>query len=286
MIRAIQPVADDIANYRHVANERKREGRLRPDALAPKVLELYETYLVRVMDKDGPVADPSISDFDQDELEATAYFLKLAHFKILRTAILNAVYRSKCPYCYQFKATEIDHYLPKSKFGEYAVYAPNLVPICRTCNGKKLSRYMRLGGGRRFLHPYFDTLPTSPARYLTATLSVSSSVTITFELVQPPSMSDEIWEVLRNQFADLELGIRYVEEAVETMTSMLGSLHSHFDRGGAAEVTKQLQIERQSKEDMYGANHWWPVTLETLAKSQAFCNGGFKALESQKFPGL
>ena len=281
MIGAIETTTNDVENYRYVAADQKSKGNLRPDALAAKVLELYDTYMDRVMDKGGPQVDPDISELDQDELEKNEYYLNLVYFKRVKESIKNeSTPWKKCPYCYQLKATEVDHYLPKSIFGEYAIYAPNLVPICRICNGKKLNKYSHPDGGRRFLHPYFDKLPDKPELYLTASVSVGTSVTIIFTVVRPVSMAEEIWKIHRHQFSELDLAARYAEDSVETVTGMLSALEEFYRIGGSANVSSYLQLEYRTRKRNYGPNHWWPVLLAALASSNEFCDGGFRVLDS------
>lgn len=176
------------------------------------------------------------------------------------------------------RATELDHYLPKSVFGEYSIYSPNLVPICRQCNGTKLNRYRLDAGGRRYLHPYFDKLPEGKVQYLSANISIGLSVTIEFEPFRPAQMSDELWNILCYQFEELKLGIRYMEDATESITGMIDVFYSNFDRGGATEVRHHLGVEKRSRERVYGVNHWWPVTLGALASSDEFCEAGFMCL--------
>lgn len=282
MINACATATTDVDNFLHVACEEKSKGKLVADTHKLRITTtLFDAYLDRVMDKAGPKVDSIISKEDQKELEKTDYYLKLAYFRDVRTSILKSARTTKCPYCYNLKATEVDHYLPKSKFGEYAVYSPNLVPICKTCNGKKLSKYMRHGGGRRFLHPYYDKLPALPVHYLAATVTVNHSVLIAFKLVRTAEMSDEIWTIFSHQFTELDLASRYTDDAVEMINTMLLSLRDHFRTGGRAHVAKQILIEQASKERVYGLNHWWPVTLGALAASNKFCDGGFNILDPE-----
>lgn len=278
MIGAKRPIADDELNYSHVAAHRKAKGELRAELLEPIVLAHYRHYLDRLGEAGGPSPDRRISACDLEVLTENAKYLSLVQFSSLRADVLAAASALKCPYCYQLRASQVDHYLPKSQFGEYAIYAPNLVPICGECNGKKLDRYRRPGGGRRYLHPYFDQLPSGPTRYLAATLKVGASVTISYEVAHPSGMSDELWAILDNQFRDLDLGRRYMEEASEMMMNMLNSFYAHFTRGGSEELNRQLLIECKSKTLRYGVNHWWPTALSSLAGSTDFCIGGFRSL--------
>lgn len=281
MINAVRPQADDEENYRVVARHRKNKGEARPEQLESVVFSLYGEYQNRLSAVGGPFSNTTLSDSDHEVLRENSNHLTLVHFGALRGSILAACRTRKCPYCYQLNASQVDHYLPKAHFGEYSIHAPNLVPICGKCNGKKLNRYTRVGGGRRYLHPYFDFIPTSINQILVAELSVDSAITIEFDIARPNGLSDEIWQMLCTQFADLDLRTRYMEEATEMMMSMLGSYYAHHARGGATELAIQLRIEQNSKTSMYGRNHWWPVTLSTLAASPDFCDLGFMALGPQ-----
>ncbi|WNG95005.1 HNH endonuclease [Mycobacterium sp. ITM-2016-00318] len=278
MIAATQPAADDEANYDHVAELRLAEnGEIRPSQLKPVVTDLYKSYVARVMAAAGPTPH-GFSTADHDVLKANADYLKRVRFGPLRSAIRAAGPTRKCPYCYQASAKQIDHYLPKAHFGEYAIYAPNLVPICGECNGRKLNRFQRDGGGRRYLHPYFDRLPIDSPPYIVATLSVGTSVTIAFQVVKTPGISDELWQILTTQFSDLDLAARYMLDATDTMMNMLGSFYLLFELDGAQAIRDQLVMDKRSKETWYGPNHWWPVTLGALGESAEFCEGGFRSL--------
>ena len=66
-----------------------------------------------------------------------------------------------CPYCNLDNTSELDHFLPKSVFYDYAVTPINLIPICVTCNsiqykGEKCPHAEQGGPVDYILHPYFD----------------------------------------------------------------------------------------------------------------------------------
>jgi hypothetical protein len=62
-----------------------------------------------------------------------------------------------CSMCGSLKTGTLDHFLPKDKFPEFAIYAPNLVPAC-DCNIKRRTNYKGKLVGQRALHPYFDEI--------------------------------------------------------------------------------------------------------------------------------
>lgn len=63
-----------------------------------------------------------------------------------------------CPLCGEAGTPyTLDHYLPKSKYPEFAILPHNLIPACDICQGKKLDNNLK-DGKRCFLHPYFDSV--------------------------------------------------------------------------------------------------------------------------------
>ncbi|SDX60248.1 HNH endonuclease [Arthrobacter sp. cf158] len=88
--------------------------------------------------------------------------------EILRNGIKNAAKNALCPYCGEGFASELDHYLPKTKFAGTTVHPANLVPACGDCNFAKLA-YKPGPDKPAILHPYFDAAFDLP--WLTATLA-------------------------------------------------------------------------------------------------------------------
>lgn len=60
-----------------------------------------------------------------------------------------------CSMCGSLASTQVDHYLPQEHYPEFAVFKPNLFPICG-CNQSKLDKTIGPNPGERFLHPLFD----------------------------------------------------------------------------------------------------------------------------------
>jgi len=283
VIGAVRPNADDYANYGYVADTRAAKGELRPRHLTLDVYSLYREYSTRVNLDDAPELHPFTID-DRAALTGNAECLSHVRFGPLRSEVLKSAPTGKCAYCFQLKASEVDHYLPKEIFGEYSVYAPNLVPSCSKCNRIKSKRYKRENGGRRYVHPYLDPFPHGTSVHLAGTVDMEVSVSVRFTLVKPTEVPESLWLIVQQQFKDLKLLERYSDEAAEEMASMLSAYYAHYDRGGAQELHRQLAIQRDSKRNLYGFNHWWPVLLEALCASVEFCDGGFRNLGSD--PGL
>lgn len=275
MIGALPVTTDDVANYDLIARLRADEGDSdRPAALASLVKRLYKQYAGGI--QGGGAASPhGFSTTDRRALQTNYRLLSRVHFDSLRSAILQAA-GGKCPFCHLARANEIDHFLPKAHFGEYSVFALNLVPICTACNKKKSNRYRHYRAGRRYIHPYFDALPSE--LFLRVNVQVGPALGIQFAVDPPSTMLPATAERLRVQFEDLGLSKRYADEALDEVMSRLGSLYVYFDTAGAAGVEKYLRTDAQSAAARRGLNHWLPLTLAALADSDEFCDQGFTAL--------
>ncbi|RAL31642.1 HNH endonuclease [Rhodococcus sp. AQ5-07] len=278
MIGATKPNSDDAANYAHVAAHRKKNyGESLPVRLTPQVMIHYGSYGSRVMAAGGPQPH-KFGAGEHDALKENANFLTHVQFSDLRRDVISAaVQKGRCAYCNQHDAGQVDHYLPKSKFGEYSIYSENLVPICSICNLKKLNRYKCEKGERLFLHPYFDRLPSGSVPFVKATLTFAKSVIIKFELVQIPGIGNDIWKILRNQFEALGLPARYTLDATREMQSMKDAFYVYYSRGGDT-LVDYIQVQLGTKSNAFGPNHWLPVMLKAIAESKEFCSGGFKKL--------
>lgn len=60
-----------------------------------------------------------------------------------------------CPLCGSYKTGTLDHFLPQSNYGDWAIYSNNLVPAC-DCNSKRRNDVKGVNQHQRILHPYFD----------------------------------------------------------------------------------------------------------------------------------
>src|SRR3546814_13583997 len=65
-----------------------------------------------------------------------------------------------CPYCGFGEPRDLDHYLPRSGYGELAIYPNNLVPSCSPCNNAKRTVVPGQGAahGPGLIHAYFQAL--------------------------------------------------------------------------------------------------------------------------------
>lgn len=60
-----------------------------------------------------------------------------------------------CPMCGSLGTGTLDHYLPKKKNPEWAIFSANLIPAC-SCNTKRKEVIKGSSTPENILHPYFD----------------------------------------------------------------------------------------------------------------------------------
>lgn len=182
-----------------------------------------------------------------------------------------------CCLCGLRASSELDHYLPKEIFPEFAVYTVNLVPACGVCNKAKDEAYKTDCGDPAFIHAYLDQLPTTE-RYLRVTLTFDDGVIPSFEVIQTPGMSIETYGVLASQFERLNLATVYSDEAVELLDEKKVAIQEYFCESGSTSVAKYLQREARSAAQRLSLNHWKPTILSAVAESPEFCGGKFRLL--------
>lgn len=206
-----------------------------------------------------------------------------SNYGVLRSGALVAdgaliLSRSRiCCLCGLRATSELDHYLPKQLFPEFAVYTLNLVPVCGVCNKRKDEDYKTSMGDPAFIHAYFDELPSSEP-FLRATLNFEDGVVPSFEVVRVSGLPDETYRVLASQFDYLHLDTVYSEEAVEMLNEKREAIEDYSSECGPAGVKKYLHREARSAARHLGLNHWKPATLTAAAESASFCGGGFRLL--------
>ncbi|RBY78618.1 hypothetical protein DQ239_08770 [Blastococcus sp. TF02-09] len=181
---------------------------------------------------------------------------------------------ARCVLCADQQAGQIDHYLPKAVYPEFAILQANLAPACGRCNHMKSDRY-RQDGQPLFLHPYHHRLPTE--RWLTAEVQLVDGVLVVdFAVIQSPTMSAETYELLARHFSVLRLGDLYGDNAISAMGEIKLTCQEEFTTGGAQAVQRYLEKLARSVAGFRGVNHWRSTLMEALGGSWSFCAGGFR----------
>ncbi|MEU7176540.1 hypothetical protein ABZ949_34325 [Micromonospora tulbaghiae] len=267
-----------MADYVRVADGRRStEARQTLRMAIPSVADAYKSYEGAM--KHGSHIDPiTVSDDLKKELLANYDALNEGRvLNELRQELLQSITRKgQCPLCGRGRVYTLDHYLPKANYPEFSILSKNLVPACYRCNNKKLDR-MHSPGDARFLHPYFDKLPSQPI--LAAHVDVGSEVSAIFSIVDHPAVSPELIRNARYHFRTLSLGDTYILDAAAELTEMHGQLCDVYGPDeNSFEVQRWLSARYASIAQARGLNDWKTALYWSLAAHHDFCSGGFEAI--------
>ncbi len=169
-----------------------------------------------------------------------------------------------CPYCCTTKNETHDHYLPATRFPEFAVNGFNLVPCCFKCNAIKDDDWLDADGRRRYVHFYLDEIPD--VEFLEVELLIAPplrGVGAKFSLKQG-EVDDDDWRLIEAHFDRLHLIDRYNEDANDEIAEMLEAGAIHRQTGGP-EVRNFFLNLAQASGDVFGRSNWRAVLLRALA---------------------
>jgi hypothetical protein len=172
-----------------------------------------------------------------------------------------------CPMCGVTSPTTHDHYLPSSRFPEFAVHPINLIPCCSICNSTKDNDWLNEDDERQYLHLYSDLIPADT--FLKVTLHAPANLTgvgATFALFRPLGTRMRDWRLIQSHFKKLKLLDRYTERSNAEIAEILESCSEHLASGGTL-AKRFLEGIAERQEAIYGASNWRVQLMRELAQS-------------------
>lgn len=180
----------------------------------------------------------------------------------------------KCPYCGVGYASTLDHYLPKNKFPQLSVTPLNLIPSCKDCNtGKKTS--FPSTAHQQSLHPYYDHDNFIKDQWLYANVIETTPATIDYGVIPPYQWKADDKARVHTHFKDFDLKLKYSIEASNQIAVLRDSLLYAWDTKGFVGVRQQLMLDALAYY-LKHPNSWQTAMYQALAKSDWYCNGGFR----------
>lgn len=178
----------------------------------------------------------------------------------------------KCPYCGISEPSHLDHFLPRAKYPEFSIYAPNLIHVCSICNSTyKSDDVITPTGERKFFNPYFDVF-IETTQFLKCEIELNGSVYPSFKFYIEDLSAIMLYEytVIKNHFEAMHLQTRYMEQI----------LKEKFLRFKNRYVQKDISIEQLKHNieyeleglDCENINNWEKVFWESLKDSDDCLN--------------
>lgn len=195
--------------------------------------------LYRIIPLPGPKGkDHIIMDSIHDDVMYKSDFIKLyeSHFrnksKRGRTIydLLMVAANEKCPYCGGIgRPRNLDHYLPKAHYPQFAILPVNLVPSCRDCNMDGKGDGYAKSEIEQVLHPYLDDDRYFKEQWLFAQyISDDDKVPGVIKYFTSPP---EHWEPVQKQrveqhFKEFDLALRFSKEAGARLVPLLSQFEN------------------------------------------------------------
>jgi HNH endonuclease len=177
----------------------------------------------------------------------------------------------RCPMCGHRDVTQLDHYLPKTRFPALAVNPQNLVPICAECNKRKAS-FSPASESEQFLHPYYDKVQDQA--WLRAEVVQGTPAAFRFFVQPPADWPPVLGTRVKRQFFALGLSGLYASQAAQQLASIRYSLRKLHELLGDEGVRHRLADDALSSA-ADEINHWRTAMYAAMSVDLWFCSGGF-----------
>ena len=184
-------------------------------------------------------------------------------------ALLNAA-KEKCPFCGGIGTPRnLDHFLPKAHFPQFAVLPRNLVPACRDCNIEGKAHAFAKIAGDQIIQPYLDNDRFFLEQWIFATYHASNNIEPgEFEyFVAPPEEWSEIdKQRVRKHYTDFDLAKRYATKAAEQLGTVLLQIRHMKQANLDNEVIKNVLLQPGVDASPF-MNHWQKSMYQALMRA-------------------
>ena len=173
--------------------------------------------------------------------------------------------------------------MPKAKFPEYAVFIPNIMPVCSICNGKKSSKFIDHEMERQFFNVYFDRVPIT--RILKAKIMFSDSIPIAKFYLLDKELKEKLPEkeikVIKNHFQNLDLLKRYEKASTDVIYEKITVIKCMMLQMNQHEIKNFCKNYIRQNDKIYGINYWKNVLEQAILEEQfdefySFCKENYK----------
>jgi hypothetical protein len=232
------------------------------------VLAVYQAYEALLGQPDSSLLPTALGACRQHIRDGYNQVQIGGRLEALRASLLTST--DVCPYCGFGEPTELDHYLPKTIYGELAIYPRNLVPSCSPCNNAKRTTVPGAAPGPGLIHPYFQALPDEV--FMRADVGFAGGVLdVTFR-IDAKALNPGLAQMLQFQLDRLKLNERYPRQINKFLFEQRTAILMLKEQGLTPEVlTNYLLRSARSLTENFGHNDWRPALLEALAANVAFC---------------
>lgn len=215
------------------------------DTIKPQLKKLYKEY----DSQNGYVTDEQLKQIPTEKGAIIHSQYKKTYdgdtLSYIRAELMDGVF--KCPYCSINQPTTLDHYMPESKYGALAVCRMNLVPMCGTCNNRKLAKQYN-----NFIHCYYQEFPDNEP-FLKAKVYILKKrfvirLYIEDSVLTEPGLKDKVLYQIKE--------LKLFQQIIKESSVFVSTLCKDFDCGDNAGMKQWLQRKLNTCIEIYGFNDW------------------------------
>lgn len=185
-------------------------------------------------------------------------------------ALLNAA-KEKCPFCGGIGTPRnLDHFLPKTHFPQFAILPYNLVPACRDCNMDGKAHAYATNAEDQIIQPYVDDVKFFTEQWVYATYTEAANNdepgNFVYYTSPPDSWSDIEKHRVEKHFRNFSIPKRYATKAAEQLGTILMQINNlrqlGLDNQSIIDVLLQAGVDKAPF-----VNHWQTGMYQALINS-------------------
>jgi 5-methylcytosine-specific restriction endonuclease McrA len=252
------------------------ETRNRLDILTNRIRNHYNRY-ENQFDVIQNISVTIFSDNEKNDLISCYTVKTKARNDLLKRIIDNQIveFKHTCAYCLYHNWSTYDHYIPEGSFPEFSVLVKNLIPCCAACNSKK-NAFWRVLGERKIIHFYNDLIPEVVFLKATLKLGEKNIPSISYSLIQPDSINDNLFRIIQGHYFRLELLELYRKNTDLVISTITLDIEINKDEDGnkiSTEIISKIISKKSSAlKKTYGINYWQSIAMDLIAATPEFIN--------------
>lgn len=282
-MKKIQYYPYDAFEFHKKAVSRKKESNEKTmlQSLEKEVEQCYTIYNDKFTTNTLSSLQPMTATPQNKEVLKNLYQFKQKVFKDLFISLTTTESNRRdmlCPNCTLMDCSQLDHYIPKSAFPEFAANPLNLMQCCSVCNQKKVDRWLN-GGRPIFLNLYLDNLPQE--QYLFVNITMGNRIPkVKFYLNNPAGIETSLFLRIESHYTELELCKRFAERA----DSVISEIRRDYIAAVKAKIApsqfwKMVINRAQKDQQIFGFNYWRSILILGISSNSNFCT----FIETHKF---
>lgn len=259
------PTGDSTTLWTNIVNKKNLDSRKKLLAKKTLIEGRYRFYQSHAAKLDAMCSLDWSKEEEIKELLISCFGNNVS-FTDAKKALFSNV--TKCPYCTINRPNTLDHYFDKADYPEFSVFLPNLIPCCSECNTAKGTKIFDTVKTRKYIHFYFDPIPSYQFLFVNFTFDSNSAIpkiniNLDFQEVTPDTSRIE------KHFMELNLFQKIKDSISDKLPTVIAEI-SLYKGKPHSEVRNVLNLRYDSLVRTKGLNYWETCMFSGILNSSDF----------------